>query len=292
MVDAPGDSLAQLRAWASSAFPAQDWRRAEHHHGAFHDVLVLPGEVALRAPLGGGGLARATREVGVLRAVEQVSLGVAVPPALSDVVQHGEQCGYLVGALPGAAEPAPAWPLLRDAFAALLDQLAATSTHLDLPPPRTWCGGSCFPAVVAPDLLSLLGGCAALAERAVSALLELPPPRRPGLVHGDFGGHNLLWADGRPSALIDWDHACTGDPATDVAPLVGAHGVAAVSEVVEDDEVLQRAMVHRATLPLQVAAAAHLAGRWALRDHALGSFARRCEEGTLHDPTGAVPDRW
>lgn len=283
-----GEGGAELRRWASIAFPERDWGPAEHHHGAFHDVLVLPSEVALRVPTGADGAVRAAREVEVVRAAQQVQLGVAVPEALSGVVHRDGASGYLVGAVPGAPAPPAAWTGLKDAFAELLAGLASAPGLQGLPPVRAWCGGERFPDVVARDLVPLLDEHAAAATQAVSALLDLPAPRRVGLVHGDFGAHNLLWSGGRASALIDWDHACSGDPAADVAPLVGAHGASAVAEIV-DDEVLHRAMVHRATLPLQVAAAAHLAERWALRDHALGTFRRRSEEGTLSDPGGGGP---
>jgi aminoglycoside phosphotransferase (APT) family kinase protein len=108
-------------------------------------------------------------------------------------------------------------------------------------------------------------------------------------LHGDLCPHNILWtAEGRISALVDLDHAALGDPAIDVAPLLGRYGAAALSEVVEPD-VLHRAMVHRATLSLQVAAAAELAGDDQLRDFALRNFATRLATGTLHDPGGATP---
>ncbi|GAB3261976.1 hypothetical protein GCM10027425_25670 [Alteromonas gracilis] len=61
---------------------------------------------------------------------------------------------------------------------------------------------------------------------------------------------------------------------------MGFHGAEAVAGLA-DARTLARARAHRATLSLQVAAAAHLCGLPSLRDHALGSFARRHREGTL-----------
>lgn len=47
---------------------------------------------------------------------------------------------------------------------------------------------------------------------------HLPPlDRPPVLVHGDVGFHNLLVADGRVSALLDWEMAHRGHPAEDLA---------------------------------------------------------------------------
>lgn len=80
-------------------------------------------------------------------------------------------------------------------------------------------------------------------------------------VHGDLGMHNILWhgadTDRRSpstiSGLIDLDHAALGDPAIDVAPLLGRFGTALAGVV--SPGLLRRAMPHRATLSLQVAAA-------------------------------------
>ncbi|PWJ48858.1 Predicted kinase, aminoglycoside phosphotransferase (APT) family [Quadrisphaera granulorum] len=289
MTDERSDRETELAVWAAVAFPGRPWHRARHHHGAFHDVLLIPHVGALRVPIGDEASVRAAREVEVLRAVGRASLGIVIPELLTGIVESDGRCGYLVEALPGGAAPEAPWSRHRPALVDVLAALSSASIDVPLPPPRSWCGGADFPAVVTRDLLPRLGGSAAAAEQAVQALADLPPPRRPGLVHGDFGAHNLLWAEGRPTGLIDWDHACIGDVAIDIAPLVGAHGSAAVSTMVDDDDVLRRALAHRATLPLQVAAAAHLAGRISLRDHALANFSRRCNDGTLHDPDGAEP---
>ena len=71
--------------------------------------------------------------------------------------------------------------------------------------------------------------------------------------------------------------------------VISFHGASSVMPLGEPDEI-RRAMLHRATLPLQVAAAAHLAGLGSLRNHALGNFERRAVEGTLFDPSGERPD--
>lgn len=40
---------------------------------------------------------------------------------------------------------------------------------------------------------------------------------RPVLLHGDFWTGNLLWRQGRLVAILDWEDAALGDPASDVA---------------------------------------------------------------------------
>ena len=77
--------------------------------------------------------------------------------------------------------------------------------------------------------------------------------------------------------------------ALDAAPLIGAFGTRQVAQIAAPAE-RQRAMYHRATLSLQIAAAAELAGKADLRNHALGNFVRRRDEGTLYDPGQSRPD--
>jgi aminoglycoside phosphotransferase (APT) family kinase protein len=55
---------------------------------------------------------------------------------------------------------------------------------------------------------------------AAYAWLQRNKPRRevrPCLLHGDIGFHNMLFEDGRMTALLDWETAFLGDPAKDIA---------------------------------------------------------------------------
>lgn len=54
-----------------------------------------------------------------------------------------------------------------------------------------------------------------------------PPPQRVALVHGDYRSGNVLVADGRLLAVLDWEMAHAGDPLYDLAWLIDplwAHG--------------------------------------------------------------------
>jgi aminoglycoside phosphotransferase (APT) family kinase protein len=54
-------------------------------------------------------------------------------------------------------------------------------------------------------------------ERAAEISRE-PPPRLPQvLVHRDFHPGNVLWRRGAVSGVVDWQGACTGPAAADVA---------------------------------------------------------------------------
>jgi aminoglycoside phosphotransferase (APT) family kinase protein len=157
---------------------------------------------------------------------------------------------------------------------------------LRLPPARSWCGGDLLD-IIDVHLSPLLGEDATSARHVVEMMQELPAVAT-ALVHGDFGPHNIVWRGSRALAVLDWDHACIDDPAIDVAPLVGIYGSTRVQQIA-DTELLRRAMLHRATLPLQVGAAAHAVGRFGLRDHALNNFRKRLHAGVLYDPQGVQP---
>lgn len=57
---------------------------------------------------------------------------------------------------------------------------------------------------------------APLARDLAHRFADLPPPTGDALVHGDFGGKNLLVAGGRLAGILDWEAACTGSPLWDV----------------------------------------------------------------------------
>jgi aminoglycoside phosphotransferase (APT) family kinase protein len=52
---------------------------------------------------------------------------------------------------------------------------------------------------------------------ALEAVWPLPAIGAPSLLHGDFWPGNLLWKDGRLTAIIDWEDAMLGNPLADFA---------------------------------------------------------------------------
>jgi len=50
----------------------------------------------------------------------------------------------------------------------------------------------------------------------LQAAWPFPPRNAPVLLHGDYWPGNLLWRDGRLSAVIDWEDAAVGDPLMDL----------------------------------------------------------------------------
>jgi hypothetical protein len=283
------DSLTVL-AWVEAAWPGRSWTGAQVLHGAFHEV-VLAKECAARVASGLNHRARVDREAQLLRAATQLGLTCSVPLLADGPVNREDRSGVLTTVVPGALREADQWHEVRDGLLTLLDEFAA-ARPVDgqaMPMARMWCGGLDWPEIVEDRLgrhvpPSVIG-------RAVAVVADVVAVEREsslGFVHGDFGLHNVLWRSGAACGLIDFDHFGWGDPAIDVAPLVGNFSVAQLSGDFERD-LLRRAMFHRASLSLQVASAAELTGDVALRDHALANFVHRARTGTLYDPAGSCP---
>lgn len=292
MVDSVSSDHDSVRAWAAEIWPQIDWQGAEVRNGAFH-LVVLPHEgPILRATRGSGHATRMRRELGVLKTLERVGLSLPAPKPESEPFFDTDQSGVLVSWVPGHHGPDRDWDeALSWTYRKLLDELVAVDVAAvaDLPEPRAWCGGSGWSNLITNELLGLLDASVRTAAvEAVSAVLEYEQAVEQRLCHGDFGPHNLLWRDGEVVGWIDMDHSCVGDPAIDLAPLVGFYGADAV-ESMADRASVDRAMIHRATLALQVGAAAHLNGYLSLRDHALANFTRRHQQGVGYDPGGRQP---
>jgi hypothetical protein len=276
-------------AWAQDAWPDRSWYGSHALHGAFHQI-VLTDEHAARIARGAHHRARVQREAHLLRAAGRVRLRYSVPLLLSGPVSRGNRTGFLTTVVAGEPRESGHWPEVRDGLLAILGELALVQPRDAVAPSaRTWCGGPDWPGIVEDRLgRHIPDGLIGQATAVVTSVAAVEQESSPGFVHGDFGLHNVLWRSGAPSGLIDFDNLAWGDPAIDVAPLVGQFSAVQLSRDF-DREILRRAMFHRASLPLQVAAAAELAGDGALRDHALGNFADRALRGTLYDPGGASP---
>ncbi|WP_158239394.1 MULTISPECIES: aminoglycoside phosphotransferase family protein [unclassified Brachybacterium] len=278
-----------------SRWPDYRWAEGRLHHGAFHLVLTAPDGPSLRATLGRRGRERSRREASALVTLDASRLPLTIPQVL-DGPHWAEPARTWITCLttvPGspAADLTECSAQRVSAYADILTSLREASSGCGtLPPVRAWCGGDGWAEIVHRDLSPRLEpyGRRVAAER-VEAVLEAESHVEPTLCHGDFGPHNILWSEGRAVSVIDLDHACLGDPAIDIAPLISFHGVSRLAPLSSADTT-RRAMLHRATLPLQVAASAHLAGLGQLRDHALANFTRRVADGTLFDPTGETPE--
>ncbi|MGY5765942.1 phosphotransferase family protein [Brachybacterium sp. DNPG3] len=286
---APEVLSALRRAW-----PALPWERAEPAHGAFHRVLVIPGTTVVRLRDGAGHRTAVDRELRVAGLLADVGLRV---PAPQGTAVHGE--GWSAGRwehAPGRGMRARSWAADRSLLLEILERwrdaaIAHPGLADALPPVRTWCGGEAWPRI----LEEITARDPELRRRALDAAADVrrdetgPGAEEATLVHGDLGPHNILRdalvgdpKDGAddscgpsgPPWIIDVDHAAWADPAVDVAPLLAFYPRGDLARDLPA-ALLDRAVRLRRSLPLQVAAAAHLRGDIALREHALGRAGNR-----------------
>jgi aminoglycoside phosphotransferase (APT) family kinase protein len=194
--------------------------------------------------------------------------------------------------VPGHVISTAGWSDVRDTFASTLDTFKQVPPDraAGIPATRSWCGAESWPAIVQDQLgRHLTASELHVAVHVVTDVLATYDSSDARFVHGDFGLHNMLWSDGLLGGLIDLDHACWSDPAMDLAPLIGTYGARRVAEIASAAEI-DRALYHRASLSLQVAAAAELVGDYPLRDHALRIFEHDWRPGRCMTPTEKTRD--
>lgn len=267
-------------------WPELDWEAAVFSHGAFHHVAVLGDSAVVRVSFASEHVTQTRAEFENLRTVVRMGLPFPVPSPLHEPYSEAEWSAQSTTFIAGEPQLERPWPQVREPIANVLTALREASVvGVDaMRPVRDWCGAEQWPEIVGSITSSLDHELAKTAQRVVRDVLEVEASAaKPGLVHGDLGPHNLLWTSNRLPGVIDFDNACIGDPAIDLAPLIGHFGADAVAEIA-DPEILARGQVHRASLSLQVAAAAELSRDEQLRDFALRNFSERLEAGTLYDP--------
>lgn len=268
-------------------WPDLDWARLDSKHGAFHHVAALGDSSVVRVSTARRHEEQTLREHQNLSAVQSLGLPLRTPTVRCDPEVRAGFSAFVTSFIPGEHDLEMTWNQVREPVAEILHSLRESTVpdpHT-LRPVRQWCGGDQWPRIIEQLSSALDETVAKAARRVVADVLTAERGRGRTLVHGDFGLHNLLWGGHALPAVIDWDNASVGDPAIDLAPLIGMFGADAVGEIA-DTELLERAQRHRASLPLQVAAAADLAGDLALRNFALDNFTKRFHTDTLYDIAG------
>ncbi|MDQ1597267.1 MAG: aminoglycoside 2-phosphotransferase [Microbacteriaceae bacterium] len=263
----------------AGVWPEFDWDRSIATRGAYHRVALFPGEAVIRVSIGGRHAERAGRESQNLREASHLALPVATPAVIGEIRSGRDWSAAALEYLPGRRRHLEPWSAVGATLGRVLGGLHATAVPdgVGLRRVREWCGGRDWPSIASEIGRRLPPRHRRAAAHAVESVLEAEESVEPTLVHGDFGLHNLLWVRDAVSGLIDLDAMCVGDPAMDVAPLLNSFDRAELASVF-DSEVVSRAAIHHLALPLQVAAAAELAGDARLRDTAIGNFVDRWED--------------
>ncbi|GAA3735952.1 aminoglycoside phosphotransferase family protein [Leifsonia bigeumensis] len=266
----------------AASMPQFDWASSTITQGAFHDVAILGTSEVVRLCRGVGHLDRAQRELRTLAAVPSAGLSFAVPCAVGELATTATWSAYATTFVPGHARLDIPWAEALEPLETVLADLGRLPTD-ELKAVRQWCGGDEWPDKVGQILSNTEQSVRRSAKDVVARLLDIESTAPRTFVHGDFNLYNILFLEGRVSAIIDFDSAGLGDPAADLAPLIGVFGSEHLRDIADADTV-QRARAHRATLPLQVAVAADLVGDLNLRDHAIRNFSDRLASGTLEQP--------
>lgn len=248
-------------------------------HGAYHQVGVFPGVAVVRVSTGAGHHSRSLREAASLTAIGVLRLPAEVPHVLGPVKSGHGWSAVALSYLPGRRRQAEDFSEVGTELGRVLNAIHAVPAErcAGLPPVREWCGGADWPSLVGRICAKLGRPLRSTALDAVRAVLGSEAGAPVTLVHGDFGMHNLLWLGESVTGIIDFDTACVGDPAMDVASLLGVYDREELAAIADADT-LKRAAIHQRSLPLQVAAAAEIADDSSLRDHALTNFADRERE--------------
>jgi aminoglycoside phosphotransferase (APT) family kinase protein len=261
--------------------------------GQFHDV-VLTGNVAFRFPRDEESRRRLPDRVALLSALVRCSLPVAIPEPV-DTAHLDRPVGSCYVAVrrlqgepaaPGLVTGEAALSALVTPVTGLLDALAALGGADDVTAavPRAaldhWLDwgeqvrGMLFP------LMSAAGRRRAETELKAMATV---PASGDALVHGDLGGANLLLT-GRPevptvTGVLDWDEACIGNQANDLASLAVTFGWAVAERIdagrranADSPPMIGDARLIAATFALQQALPAAASGDQESLDHGLSGY--------------------
>jgi Ser/Thr protein kinase RdoA (MazF antagonist) len=241
--------------------------------GQFHDV-VLAGEVAYRFPRDKESRRRLPATVRLLEALSRRGLPVPVPVATSHIDAPLGRCHVALARLPGEQLGALAGRTEEDAVAGqlaeLLDRLALLGCDPAIQPLLARAADDywlAFAGRVRRVLFPLMSGKGRLRAEAELAAVAAVPGTGDALVHTDLGGANLLWATAGGVAhltgVLDWDGACTGNQANDLASVAVTIGWPLAERIedrrrVRDRPLLAEAGVIAATFALQQALPAAL----------------------------------
>ena len=238
------------------------------------------GQYICRVPRHDGAVASLRTEYKLLHVLSSSRLSLPVPRPVCANVDGGPGRSYMVYPLIHGR------PLTREIYrglrtdgrAAVAEALGRFLAELHAIDPAGLDGEVVLPREGGPDwwanlhrrlerqILPLLSRAARARVRAnrgrYSDLMRQQGPPPQALIHGDFGPTNILWdqAGGRVSGIIDFGSAGIGDPAADLAGLIGPFGYA--EEIIRlmgqstypgAVQMLRRARLYASTFALQEA---------------------------------------
>ena len=272
----PGQILDTCIAHVRRALPelAIAMARLRSGEGQFNHVLVVNEQLIFRFPRAPQGAATLAGEVTLLPRL-QGRLPLAIPKPVYRLTDPatGELSAMGYAMIPGEPLGDEALAAIRDeaALDRMAGQLAGFLRALHRLPVDEVAPSATLPDVAAywhqlheafqAELYHCMRpGAQRATDELFAAILDdlCQRPPSPVLVHGDFGGANILYDPARfeITGVIDWGFAGPGDPASDIASLSCcgedflARGFGVYPEMAE---MLPRARRYRATFALQQA---------------------------------------
>lgn len=216
--------------------------------GSSHLVVEIDKRISVRIAKNPAARANLARRSEVLRRLPEYDFQIPRPLTGTKTVKGHTAVGltWVEGSHRTADVPA-------ETLRHLLEQLWETDTsdfdsYLDRPG-QHWGGHRRRHVILDEVVPLLLPRNRALAREAIHDLADLDVVT-PRLVHSDLMSRNMLWQGRSLSGVIDWDHACLGDPAQDVASLALCFGWDTLDSVLDPD-IMRRARLHARIVPMQ-----------------------------------------
>lgn len=246
--------------------------RLQAHDGEFNDIVVVNDEMIFRFPRRSETIPAFLREMKLLSKLQPV-----LPLPVPNPIFHGGQTTELGKVFMGYAR-IPGRPLDVEAlethadeallatmagqlagFLEALHWLGPASTGLDLPQMNMPAWTRTFFEEVRKNLFFYMReeACKGVSDTFEAYFgQEHLHAYQPCLVHGDFGGSNILYDGHGISGVLDFTGACYSDPALDMAS-VSTYSEAFFARICEfyrmDDSMCERAKFYRSLFGLEEA---------------------------------------
>lgn len=258
----------------SAACPELEIRSAclREHDGEFNDILLVNEDLIFRFPRRAENLPAFLRESKLLTRL-QGHLPIPVPQPVFDSGTAAEFGKVFMGyrLIPGQPFSRDALETIKDEtllqslagqladFLKALHRLTTSALDMDLPEMNMPVWAHSFFAEVQKNLFVYMrdDACKTVTvtfeEYFAQGNLHIYPPC---LVHGDFGGSNILLEGERISGILDFSGACLSDPALDMAS-VSIYGEAFFERICQfysvDELTCRRAAFYRSLFALEEA---------------------------------------
>lgn len=233
---------------AGAVVPPEQWE--VHANGSAHMVVNAGHQVSVRIAKTPGAGAKVQRRTDLLRALP-ADLPFRTPQPLTRVLTKQGMTAVGLTWLPGhPREPGSASPRMIGRAMRAINAIDPGDLAPYTDPTYAFWGADHWVSTLRQRVVPLL--LRDNQQRALRLVQEAAAldPVEARIIHADFSGHNMLWTRERLTGVIDWDHACIGDPAWDIASAANWYGWETMRRCM-GREWTERARVLYRLLPLQ-----------------------------------------